>query len=392
MRAMLRHHALLSSSIAANADRRMPDAPEIYLPQRRVPATPHSLHFPAMRSPARLQRVPRVLSSLFLILLPWVLLTGNASARAVVQPWEPDAWLTADLTGTGDTVFLSGFVKDSPPGDWPVSDGLLVGPNLYAYVRQNPWTGWDPLGLADRDTRPKFVVDNDDGSTGWIAHRPDGGYDYGGSGAPPSRIQSLMNFHTTGNGEFLLDHARTVTNNGSNSGPAAILQFRSDDLEARANLGDQDAAWKLRQIDTAMAAAAMSVGDGLGLRGPTPAVASPGARTAKATVAQTEAQVARVGQWMSKSEYETFTKTGVIPRSNVLTKGKEGYQKQASVGDHYVEFDVNPALLMEKDAAKGWSLIKSKNAMQQKLAEKKGQTLPPPKATNIKHVDTKEER
>ena len=27
--------------------------------------------------------------------------------------------------------------------------GFVDGPNVYAYVRQNPWTGWDPEGLAD---------------------------------------------------------------------------------------------------------------------------------------------------------------------------------------------------------------------------------------------------
>ena len=57
----------------------------------------------------------------------------------------------------------------------------------------------------------------------------------------------------------------------------------------------------------------------------------------------------RVGQWMSKAEYEQFVKTGEIPRSNVLTKGKEGYMKQANSGDHYVEFDIDSSLLFTKD-------------------------------------------
>ena len=47
-------------------------------------------------------------------------------------------------------------------GDWLSHDasGFEDGPNLYAYVRQNPWTGWDPTGLAtvlteDEDLRKK---------------------------------------------------------------------------------------------------------------------------------------------------------------------------------------------------------------------------------------------
>ena len=52
---------------------------------------------------------------------------------------------------------------------------------------------------------------------------------------------------------------------------------------------------------------------------------------------------------MSKDEYESFAKTGEIPRSNVLRKGKEGFMKQANIGDYYVEFDINETLLMSKD-------------------------------------------
>lgn len=100
-------------------------------------------------------------------------------------------------------------------------------------------------------------------------------------------------------------------------------------------------------------------------------------------------ETTRVGQWMSKAEYEQFVKTGEIPRTNVLTKGKEGYIKQANVGDYYVEFDVDSSLLVEKDANLGWSLVKSKNNMYLKLAEKKGITLPDPIGTNITYIDIK---
>jgi hypothetical protein len=54
-----------------------------------------------------------------------------------------------------------------------------------------------------------------------------------------------------------------------------------------------------------------------------------------------------------------------------------------------VEFDIDSSLLVEKNAELGWSLIKSKNEMYLKLAEKKGVSLPTPNGTNIQHVDTK---
>jgi len=97
----------------------------------------------------------------------------------------------------------------------------------------------------------------------------------------------------------------------------------------------------------------------------------------------------RVGQWMSKTEYEQFIKTGEVPRTNVLTKGMDGYIKQANKGDFYVEFDIDSSLLAPKNEALGWSLIKPKNQMYIKLYQNKGLTWPDPIGTNITHVHTK---
>ncbi|SKB09732.1 RHS repeat-associated core domain-containing protein, partial [Prosthecobacter debontii] len=40
--------------------------------------------------------------------------------------------------------------RDIETGMWLSRDpaGFVDGPNLYAYVKQNPWTAWDPLGLS----------------------------------------------------------------------------------------------------------------------------------------------------------------------------------------------------------------------------------------------------
>lgn len=92
---------------------------------------------------------------------------------------------------------------------------------------------------------------------------------------------------------------------------------------------------------------------------------------------------------MSKSEYEKFIETGEIPRTNVLRNGKEGYIKQADIGDYYVEFDMDESILMEKNSELGWWLVKSKNKTQLKLAEIRGILLPEPIGINIKHVYTK---
>lgn len=50
---------------------------------------------------------------------------------------------------------------DAPPmgvssGDWFSHDatGFEDGPNVYAYVKENPWTSWDPHGLQEEKERP----------------------------------------------------------------------------------------------------------------------------------------------------------------------------------------------------------------------------------------------
>jgi len=42
--------------------------------------------------------------------------------------------------------------RDLESGVWLSRDpsGFVDGPNLYAYVRQNPWSSFDPFGLYDK--------------------------------------------------------------------------------------------------------------------------------------------------------------------------------------------------------------------------------------------------
>jgi RHS repeat-associated protein len=178
--------------------------------------------------------------------------------------------------------------RDLETGTWLSRDpaGFVDGPNLYAYVRQNPWTLWDPEGLLppgpERD-RIRMVVDNDDGSTSTVARRPGGGYDYEGPGTPPARVQSLMNFHATGDGKFLLEHAAVVTSNGNHSGPAENMQFVADNLQARASLGDEEAAAQLSTMDAALAGQFLSMSDRQ--RGPSHFTMNPRGGTGSRTVA-----------------------------------------------------------------------------------------------------------
>lgn len=84
-----------------------------------------------------------VLSALLLLLL---LSVQQASGRAVLQPEN----------GTGESYATHYWsecasVQDDTGENWPLGYDLVSdvcdGPNLYAYVRQNPWTAFDPVGL-----------------------------------------------------------------------------------------------------------------------------------------------------------------------------------------------------------------------------------------------------
>jgi hypothetical protein len=78
---------------------------------------------------------------------------------------EPRAWGKVDVgqniaSGGLPLILVDCTDGDAPPalitqgepGPWdyePAPD-VCNGPNLYAYVKQNPWTGWDPDGLKKR--------------------------------------------------------------------------------------------------------------------------------------------------------------------------------------------------------------------------------------------------
>ena len=257
-----------------------------------------------------------------------------------------------------------------PPTTATVNDnqfGFVDGPNLYAYVKQNPWSHFDPLGLAEDDLLPQNLT------WGHLWSSPIASGQ--GEHADPANLKfsSRDSFSPTAQALGGIAEVSQFAVNGPQLTEGLATKCA---VAGTAILAVKETPWKRvgRLISSLFSRSK-------------PALET--ASSAKATLAQAEEQVARVGQWMSKGEYEAFKESGIIPRTNVLTKGKEGYQKQANVGDHYVEFDVDKSLLKEKDVDKGWSLVKSKNEMFKKLAEKKGEKLPEPIGKNIEHLDTK---
>jgi hypothetical protein len=145
-------------------------------------------------------------------------------------------------------IFLGGLLtgssqayRDQETGTFLTRDpaGFVDGPNLYAYVNQNPWTKFDPEGLFPNDFSSSFVVEVAP-LTGIGASRMDS------SGAPPGDsapgesevlrapdgtrhpigtkirsdipgIEAIRNYEKTGNFQYI-EQVKQITGNGSFSG------------------------------------------------------------------------------------------------------------------------------------------------------------------------------
>lgn len=83
-------------------------------------------------------------------------LLETASGRAVLQPDDGALWPIDGLSAAqgNDSIHIGCW--DVMPGGEHFDAGMEVGPNLYAYVRQNPWTAFDPDGLFTRDMHLAF--------------------------------------------------------------------------------------------------------------------------------------------------------------------------------------------------------------------------------------------
>src|SRR5262245_31249699 len=100
----------------------------------------------------------RLLSFLTLLVL-LVLAAQPASGRVDLQPenrvWEifPDP-----VPAPGDQSPASPTGLRVPAfHDYDFASDVREGPNLYAYVHQNPWTMWDPEGLNPWDDGVSYV-------------------------------------------------------------------------------------------------------------------------------------------------------------------------------------------------------------------------------------------
>ncbi len=73
-----------------------------------------------------------------------------ASARAILE--NRDSFVVSYAFVGNEKDLSLDLIQESPPQFSDDYLGFVDGPNLYAYVKQNPWTSFDPLGLYETGT------------------------------------------------------------------------------------------------------------------------------------------------------------------------------------------------------------------------------------------------
>jgi RHS repeat-associated protein len=97
---------------------------------------------------------------------------------------------------------------------------------------------------------------------------------------------------------------------------------------------------------------------------------------------------ARVGRWMSRSEYDAMLESRVVQegaggQTSVLYPADPAAYAGAARGSIYVEFDV-PATSLAQGGTEGWFVISGPNSLRGRLAVRRGEPIPQmPPARNI---------
>jgi len=101
----------------------------------------------------------RVLSSLLLVVLLLCGLTDRAGAASTALQKTVSGSLgqTPDKYTFSDPLLVLELQRDREVWGYDIVLDVDVGPNLYAYVRQNPWSKFDPLGLYLTEKLPEWA-------------------------------------------------------------------------------------------------------------------------------------------------------------------------------------------------------------------------------------------
>ncbi len=94
--------------------------------------------------------------SIRLLLIVCLLLCGRDKASAVAILGNSDSCVASSASMGSQSGRSFELIQEAPPLFSDDYLGFVDGPNLYAYVKQNPWTGFDPEGLWVEQQLPEW--------------------------------------------------------------------------------------------------------------------------------------------------------------------------------------------------------------------------------------------
>jgi len=292
--------------------------------------------------------------------------------------------------------------------------GHVDGPNVYCYVRQNPWTMWDPRGLTademeveqhEDETIGVYYRDNPRLGTGRSKTRErvgtlmaDGFVDLGnGRKTSMAAIRDEIDSGGTDISKFRSDKSRTLSIDGENDGfGGAILG-----VDARIFEGvygpeqfDQDrkllhVAKQLSEVAVAQYIPGLAVAPALARELQFANAVRVLARTERgAAAAKTATPMTRVGRWMNPAEYEAMKASGTVQGgaggvSRVAVPATPDAYKAAPKGDIYVEYDV-PTSALRPGGTDAWRTIPGPGSPAARQAARTGQ--PPPEFPKVENI------
>jgi hypothetical protein len=322
-----------------------------------------------------------------------LLLLAAAPASGVMVRGEKTA--VPDFFGSA---FESAFGDEWPATQYRTRGGVDCsyetaldvrdGPNLYAYVMQNPWTSFDPDGLATFEGDPMMS------SRSWVDNN---GYINITAGADGSRstvpdalhaasLELKVNQGTPSLQGIAKERYLASTRNDSelSRGLAWRWAQNPDDLLVNAflgmsSVGGADKGEGMR-VKVPMRTETPSSGrKSMWLDGRTPPPGSSPNSTAKGTASNNT----RVGRWMSTDEYAMMQKTGHVQEGSggltfASTEGAGSFRSQAKPGAVYAEYDV-PSSSLLPGGKDGWVKNVGPNAPKSQkvtLEKRGGEQLP----------------
>jgi len=264
--------------------------------------------------------------------------------------------------------------RDLETGTWLSRDpaGFVDGPNLYAYVRCNPWSKFDPLGLWEAVPVPTDASFRQKMAATWENVQR-------GFGALPSELGS-------GFKQAMSNKAIATTFAVSNAPMAIVGGYQA----ALAAMAAPLQAYAMAEVGSTVAEIAT------GYDGP-PLIPGPGdvvrgaiqAQKAMVKGLENVVETKTVGRWMGDVELQKMQETKTVQESYSRTThvvdpaNPDVFRKQDKSGANYTEFDV-PASSVKPTGEDGVSKIVGPNSLEGRNAKRKGQPEPQmPEAQNI---------